>query len=82
MSMSKEQKLNLKKIAYEYKLHILSDEIYTLLHFPSADVQYKNECHSYFVELEQNDKFDPEGRIISIGSLSKFVGPGLRVGWF
>ncbi|MFH1566067.1 MAG: PLP-dependent aminotransferase family protein [bacterium] len=62
------QKRTLINLVEESKSILLSDEVYELLYF---DNTYRNSLHL----------IKPSDRIISLGSFSKILGPGLRLGW-
>lgn len=68
MSSAKRQKL--VDLAKEHKFVIVADEAYQLLSFQKIDT----------VPLFYHD--DPaDPRVISIGTFSKLIGPGVKVGW-
>lgn len=67
-SLSEEQRLRVIDLATENETYILSDEVY-------CDLEY-GETHKLLKSYD-----DIEDRIISIGSFSKLISPGLRVGW-
>jgi DNA-binding transcriptional MocR family regulator len=55
-------------ISREYDLPVVADEVYHLLNY-SADLPLPLACHA------------DEAPIISLGSFSKILAPGLRLGW-
>lgn len=67
-SMSRKRKEDLVRLANEFNFHILADEVYQLIHFNN---------------LPPNSlmTFDENNRVISFGSFSKILAPGLRTGW-
>jgi len=68
MSNAKRQKL--VDLAKEHDFTIVADEAYQLLSFEKIDAK----------PLFYHD--DPENpRVVSVGTLSKLIGPGVKVGW-
>jgi len=68
MSVAKRERL--AALAKKYKFFVAADEAYQLLNFESVGVK---PLHYY------DDPADP--RIVSIGTFSKLIGPGVKVGW-
>lgn len=67
-SMSTERRKQLVDLAVQFDFHILADEVYQLIHFerlPPPPLMH----------------FDHDNRVLSFGSFSKILAPGLRVGW-
>ena len=61
----------LVELAARHRLIVLSDDVYQLLHYgptppPPPLVSFDS---------------TPDGRVVSLGSFSKILGPGLRLGW-
>mgnify|MGYP001979650729 FL=1 len=67
-SMSEERRSELVKLAEEYDFYIFADEVYQLIHFNQ-------------LPPKPIGTFDEHGRVISFGSFSKILAPGLRAGW-
>ena len=68
ITLSHYKRLRLAKLCQKYpKFYIIADEVYHFLSF--------NENESYYPLADYHHK------IISLGSFSKLVSPGLRVGW-
>lgn len=66
MSLSKEQRIKLTKLAEHYKISIIEDDAYGFLNYDSVEFPLK----SYWQE-----------GVFYIGSFSKIIAPSLRVGW-
>ncbi|WP_245631827.1 PLP-dependent aminotransferase family protein [Alicyclobacillus ferrooxydans] len=62
-----ERRRHLLQLAEEYHFLILEDDAYGELYFTEAPRTLKS--------------LDEDGRVIYLGSLSKVIAPGLRVGW-
>jgi len=70
ITMSNAKREKLVSLAAKYDFRIIADEAYQLLNFESSGV----------VPLFYHDK--PEDpRVFSIGTFSKLIGPGVKVGW-
>ena len=71
ITMSNEKRVKLVALAKKYDFLIIADEAYQLVSFePMPDI----------VPLFFHD--DPEDpRVFSIGTFSKVIGPGLKIGW-
>jgi len=70
ITMSNEKRKKLVELAKQYKFMILADEAYQLLNFEPTGV----------VPLFYHD--DPaDPRVLSCGTFSKLIGPGVKVGW-
>jgi len=70
VTMSNDKRKKLVELAKEYKFMILADEAYQLLNFEPTGV-----LPLFF----HDDPADP--RVMSCGTFSKLIGPGLKVGW-
>ncbi|MEB3851575.1 MAG: PLP-dependent aminotransferase family protein [Desulfurococcales archaeon] len=68
VTMSLERRKHLLEIAERYDLLVVEDDPYSFFTFEPVDV----------VPLKTLDK---SGRVIYLGSLSKILAPGLRIGW-
>lgn len=67
--LAPERARQLVSLAQAYDFHIIADEPYTLLHFGP-------EPPPCMMSVDKG-----QGRVISLGSVSKLLAPGLRVGW-
>jgi len=70
VTMSNAKRERLVKMAQTYKFKVISDEAYQLLNFEPSGV-----LPMYY----HDDPNDP--RVLSVGTFSKLIGPGLKVGW-
>lgn len=70
ITMSSAKREKLVALAREYKFVIVADEAYQLLSFEKVDAKPL---------FYHDDPADPH--VISIGTLSKLIGPGVKVGW-
>ncbi|CAK9026957.1 unnamed protein product [Durusdinium trenchii] len=69
-SMSNEKRVRLMQLAKKHKFLVIADEAYQLLNFGKTDMKPL---------FYHDDKEDP--RVFSIGTFSKLIGPGTKVGW-
>lgn len=70
ITMSNEKREKLVALAQKYKFFIIADEAYQLLNFRPTGV----------LPLHYHDSAsDP--RVFSVGTFSKLIGPGTKVGW-
>jgi 2-aminoadipate transaminase len=68
-TMSHEKRLRLAELTYKYnKFFVLADEVYQMLYFDELDKPPMPMC--YYTD-----------KAISMGSFSKILSPGLRLGW-
>ena len=67
VTLTLERRQRLLELAEQYDFLILEDDAYGELAFAAAPKPLK--------------QLDVEGRVIHVGSLSKVVAPGLRIGW-
>jgi len=67
-TLSKERRLALMDISEEWDLMIVEDDVYRDLSFET-------------IELPLLYSLDKDNRVLSIGSFSKMMSPGLRLGW-
>jgi len=70
ITMSNAKRVRLLALAKKYKFLIAADEAYQLLNFTPAEVKPL---------FYHDDPADP--RVLSIGTFSKLIGPGVKVGW-
>ncbi len=66
-TMTAERRKHILELASQYDFLILEDDAYGELHFDKPPVTLK--------------AMDHENRVLHVGSLSKVVAPGLRIGW-
>jgi len=69
-TLPRERRIKLVELSETYNFLIVADEVYQLLNFPGDK---KAEQHMY--------SFDKKGTVLSLGSFSKILAPGLRLGW-
>lgn len=69
-TMSNEKRVKLVELAKKHRFLILADEAYQLLNFEPSTVKPM---------FYHDDPADP--RVLSIGTFSKLIGPGTKVGW-
>jgi DNA-binding transcriptional MocR family regulator len=72
--MSIERRKKLVELANKYNFFIIADEVYQLLHF---DTETSFRLPAPFSALDD----DKSPHVFAVGSFSKILGPGLRVGW-
>lgn len=70
VTMSDEKRKRLVALAKEHRFIIISDEAYQLLNFEPSTVKPM---------FYYDDPEDPH--VVSIGTFSKLIGPGVKVGW-
>jgi len=70
VTMSDAKRKRLVALARKYKFIIAADEPYQMLNFEPSDVKPL---------FYHDDPADP--RVMSVGSFSKIIGPGVKVGW-
>ncbi|XP_033103384.1 uncharacterized protein YER152C-like isoform X3 [Anneissia japonica] len=70
----------LVKIARDYNMLVISDDVYNLLCFEKDGDDFKRAPPRLYQYDVKSDK-DYFGNIVSNGSFSKLLGPGLRLGW-
>uniref|UniRef100_A0A1A9WBP6 Aminotransferase class I/classII large domain-containing protein n=1 Tax=Glossina brevipalpis TaxID=37001 RepID=A0A1A9WBP6_9MUSC len=68
---------NLIKLARKYDFLITCDDVYNILHYNDDDDEPPKRLFAYD---DCNDK-DYKGHVLSNGSFSKIIGPGIRLGW-
>eukprot|EP01125_Pyxidicula_operculata_P009934 TRINITY_DN3269_c0_g1_i2.p1 TRINITY_DN3269_c0_g1~~TRINITY_DN3269_c0_g1_i2.p1 ORF type:complete len:257 (+),score=20.45 TRINITY_DN3269_c0_g1_i2:126-896(+) len=88
MNMIEERRIRLIELSHKYNFIIVADEVYQLVNFgdyippkPLVYFDYKylttNSCTNHDLE----DSEGSYGKVISLGSFSKIMSPGLRLGW-
>merc|ERR1712176_1232623 len=70
ITMSDAKRTRLVALAKEHKFVIAADEAYQLLNYEKIDTKPL---------FYHDDPADP--RVLSIGTFSKLIGPGVKVGW-
>lgn len=70
ITMSPAKRERLVALAQKHKFIIIADEAYQLLNFEPSDVKPM---------FYYDDPSDP--RVLSVGTFSKLIGPGVKVGW-
>ena len=71
--MSQAKRERLAAMARQYKFYVISDEAYQLVNF---DTENGPGVVPLYYEDDANDP-----RILSVGTFSKMIGPGVKVGW-
>ena len=71
VSMSQIKRERLAAMARRYNFVVIADEAYQLVNFEGAQ--------AYSPMFYEDDPDDP--RIVSVGTFSKLIGPGMKVGW-
>lgn len=78
VSWSDERKQQIYDLACEFDFMILDDDAYFYLQFPPAPDADAPGLHGLGRSLLS---MDTQGRVVRIDTFSKFLAPGLRVGW-
>lgn len=68
-TMSGDRRLRLLELADEHDLLVVADEVYHLLHYAADPPPLPFSAHV------------ASGRVVSLGTFSKILSPGLRLGW-
>jgi 2-aminoadipate transaminase len=68
-TMPAERRMKLQKLSVQYKFLIVSDEVYQMLTFP------------HITPPPSMGFYDTDGTILVLGTFSKILCPGIRVGW-
>lgn len=71
-----ESRRRLVRLVREHQLLVLSDDVYELLHFSAS-----SDSGPHPPRLVAFDHEEGGGHVISNGSFSKVLGPGVRCGW-
>lgn len=69
------RKQEIYKVCQELDLLIIEDDAYYYLYFPDDQTPGLKDLPKTFLSM------DVDGRVIRFDSLSKFIAPGMRVGW-
>ncbi|KAM0817504.1 putative Aminotransferase class I/classII domain-containing protein [Seiridium cardinale] len=83
-TMSLPQRGRLIRLARQYDVLIITDDVYDLLHWPSqqSGSEGKARLMPRMVDVDRSLEGTNEfGNAVSNGSFSKIVAPGVRVGW-
>ncbi|GMM43691.1 2-aminoadipate transaminase [Pichia kluyveri] len=81
-SLSDSSKLRLINIARKYNMLIICDDVYDLLDFKfGKDENYNHHKRMVYLDRETLPDGEEYGNVISNGTFSKLLGPGLRTGW-
>ena len=70
--MSQEKRTRLVAMARKHKFYVIADEAYQLLN-------YEKGGPGVVPMFYEDDAADP--RVLSVGTFSKLIGPGIKVGW-
>merc|ERR1719401_2962116 len=70
ITMSEEKRKRLVALAKEHRFVVCADEAYQLLNFEPVNVKPM---------FYYDDPADP--KVLSVGTFSKLIGPGVKVGW-
>lgn len=69
------RKQEIYKVCQEMDLIIIEDDAYYYLYFPGSETPGLENLPKTFLSM------DVDGRVIRFDSVSKFIAPGMRVGW-
>lgn len=72
LTMSQARRERLVAMARKYKFYVIADEAYQLLNF-------QKNGPGVVPLFYEDDPADP--RVLSVGTFSKLIGPGIKVGW-
>ena len=76
---------HLLSLAEEYKFVVLTDDVYHLLEWGPERLPRLLELDASFLARARRERVDDAdaapGRVISLGSFTKILAPGLRLGW-
>ncbi|KAI0241584.1 Aminotran_1_2 domain-containing protein [Lamellibrachia satsuma] len=75
--LSSERSLQLVGLARKYNLLVFSDDVYNLLHYDETSPHAPPRLLTY----DKQDDIDYRGHVISNGTFSKILAPGIRLGW-
>eukprot|EP01135_Chromosphaera_perkinsii_P010011 Nk52_evm46s1992 gene=Nk52_evmTU46s1992 len=77
-TLNNEKRQKLTQLASDYGFYIVADEVYHLLQFESSSRGLKN---MFAFNYDDSGTSLVRGTVISLGSFSKILAPGLRIGW-
>lgn len=83
-TMSLPQRERLIRLARQYDVLVITDDVYDLLHWPisQSGIERKARVMPRLVDIDRSLEGANEfGNAVSNGSFSKIVAPGVRVGW-
>lgn len=83
-TMSLPQRERLVRLARQYDVLVITDDVYDLLHWPirHGGTQTRSQPMPRMVDVDRSLEGTNEfGNAVSNGSFSKIVAPGVRVGW-
>ncbi|MBT6276072.1 MAG: PLP-dependent aminotransferase family protein [Chromatiales bacterium] len=72
LTMSQAKRTRLAAMARRYQFYVIADEAYQLVNFDNSNA-------GLLPLFYEDDPDDP--RILSVGTFSKLIGPGMKVGW-
>ena len=70
------------ELARQYDILVVSDDIYNVLSWMPTDNNELGLAPPRLFSYDKKDDPDYKGNVISCGSFSKFMCPGVRLGWF
>ncbi|XP_030853487.1 uncharacterized protein YER152C isoform X1 [Strongylocentrotus purpuratus] len=81
---SSEKMKSIIRMARKYDLLVVCDDVYNVLSWQPADEgsDRKYKCPARLFAFDNPSDPDFKGNVVSNGSVSKFLAPGLRLGWF
>lgn len=77
VSLSLERRHQLVEMAHRHRFIIVEDDPYRALRYSGEDLPALVEIEAQML----GPKWDTHGRVIHLGTLSKVMAPGLRIGW-
>nr|XP_039248928.1 uncharacterized protein YER152C-like isoform X1 [Styela clava] len=82
--LSEDRCRKLIKLARKYELMVVTDDVYNILTYSAPDSKDPKLAKPPTRMFYLDNKSDPDykGNVISIGTFSKILCPGLRLGWF
>ncbi|KAL2820681.1 pyridoxal phosphate-dependent transferase [Aspergillus granulosus] len=88
LTMSLADRENLIRLAREFDLLVITDDVYDFLQWPSdPKTPLNRDAEALLPRLVDVDRYldggpaNPCGNAVSNGSFSKLIGPGIRTGW-
>jgi 2-aminoadipate transaminase len=77
VTLSDERRRDIVELAHRHRFVVIEDDPYRSLRYTGKDIPALVEIEA---EMLGSD-WDSEGRIVHLGTFSKILAPGLRVGW-